>query len=484
MSTVPSDVSSYAPIRPAHHDRSWVLVPIIGIGSLVMGVAALVLPWQVAVGAMLAAVMLAAILRSAYIGLVASMAWLYVRPDEFVPGLHLLHMQKLMVLLVLAALFLNREKRTPLSRPAVLHTWALLAFFAVVGLSVVGAYWRGAALTTTEQVFRYVAFYLIALWLLNSVPRLSGYTWALIVASAWLAITTIKNYHAGMVVSSGDLERAAGTNVLFEDPNDLAAALIMALPFAYFAIWATKRRMAKVAGLLLIGALAYAVMLTGSRGGTLSFAALVPILVLRSPKRGWAFLGALLLTATFWFSASPQYRERILSIGQVVRSPEEDESVAVRRAAWAAGRQMFLDHPLIGAGAGNFEAAWAALYSDDTAKPYWKNSHSVYYQLAGELGLAGIVTWSLLIYAIFRDNRRLRRELRRCGQASGYVFLMSHATDCALVSLLVSGAFISILYHPLFFTVATVAACLRRLSLQTATAEEPAGEAICAVSAA
>jgi hypothetical protein len=81
--------------------------------AVALGFAALVVPWQAFLGLGLAALVLAAVMRSTYLGLLVAVWWMYIRPDEFVPGLSRLHMQKLLVLVILVALFMRRSERMP-----------------------------------------------------------------------------------------------------------------------------------------------------------------------------------------------------------------------------------------------------------------------------------------------------------------------------------------------------------------------------------
>lgn len=452
--------------------------------SLTLGIAALFVPWQVFAGMAVGAVVLAFAWRSAYIGLLVATAWVYVRPDEFVSGLHRLHMQKLLVFVVLAAMFMRRGERKPIFNPGASQTWALLAILAVVAVSVPFALWRGAAFGTLDRLMRYSVYYFVALALVIDIPRLRGYLWTLIGASAFLAFAALHSYNAGDVVLSGELQRAMGVNAMFQDPNDLAAAMTMALPLAYYSFWGAKSWLGRVFAVVTVAALIFGVMLTGSRAGTVAVAALSLLILLRTPRRGLVALCGTVMLVGFWFSASPEYRERILSIGKPSKEGREDPSVVIRREAWSAGRQMFKEHPLIGVGAGNFPNAWAQLYTDDLERPLWKNAHSIYYQLAGELGTAGILAWGALVFTVFRDNRRVRRRLRMMGHEDDYLRYVSYGVDAAMASLLLNGMFLSILYYPFVFTLASLTAVLTRLAHEAEPKSAEGRQELCVVSAA
>jgi len=469
---------------PWHHRAGFVGSAIVVL-SVALGIAALFVPWQVFAGLVLGAAVLGLAWRSAYIGLLVALAWVYVRPDEFVPGLHHLHMQKLLVFIVLAAMFMRRGERKPILSPGAAQTWALLGILAVVAASVPFAVWKGAAFSTLDRLVRYSVYYFVALALVIDIPRLRGYLWTLIGASAFLAFAALHNYRTGDVILSGELQRATGVNAMFEDPNDLAAAMTMALPLAYYSIWGAKSLAGRLFALATVAALVFGVVLTGSRSGTVTVAALSLLILWRTPRRGLVALCGAAMLIGFWFSASPQYRERILSIGKPGKEGQEDPSVVIRREAWAAGKQMFKEHPLIGVGAGNFPNAWAQLYTDELERPIWKNAHSIYYQLAGELGVVGIAAWGALVFTVFRDNRRVRRRLQRSGHGDGYLRYVTYGVDAALVSLLLNGVFLSILYYPFMFTLASLTAVLTRLTHDLGDVE-PAEERqeLCVVSAA
>ncbi|MGQ9525659.1 MAG: O-antigen ligase family protein [Armatimonadota bacterium] len=452
--------------------------------SIALGIAALFVPWQVFAGLVAGVVVLTLAWRSAYVGLLIATAWVYVRPDEFVPGLHHLHMQKVLVLVVLAAMFMKRDARKPIFGPGAAQTWALLGILAVVAASVPLALWKGAAFGTLDRLVRYSVYYFVALALVIDVPRLRGYVWTLISASAFLAVAAFHNYRTGDVVLSGELQRATGVNAMFQDPNDLAAAMTMALPLAYYSIWSAKSLAGRLTALGSAAVLVFGVVLTGSRSGTVTVALLYLLILCRTPRRGLVVLLGSAMLVGFWFGASPQYRERILSIGKPSKEGLEDPSVVIRREAWAAGRRMFWEHPLIGVGAGNFPNAWAELYTNELDRPFWKNAHSLYYQMAGELGVAGIAAWGVLVFTVFRDNRRVRRRLRQSGAGGDYLRYVTYGVDAGMISLLSNGLFLSILYYPFIFTLASLTAVLIRLSheLEVASAEER--QELCVASAA
>jgi probable O-glycosylation ligase (exosortase A-associated) len=448
--------------------------------AVALGFAALVVPWQAFLGLGLAALVLAAVVRSTYLGLLVAVWWMYIRPDEFVPGLSRLHMQKLLVLIILVALFMRRSERMPVFKPVAPQTWAILGILGAAALSVVFAVWKGGAFSILDRLVRYSVYYFVAVMLLKTEGRVCGYIWTVVFASALLAFSAIHNYHTGDVVVSGELQRATGANVLFQDPNDLAAAMAMGLPMAYFSIWAARSRSGKLFAAIAVAAMLFGIVFTGSRSGALSVAALFLFTLFVTPRRSLMALVGIVALAVLWFSASPEYKERILSIKQVVSGQSEDPSATIRRMAWDAGRRMFFEHPFIGVGAGNFPNVWATEYTDPGEKPLWKNAHSLYYQLASEQGVVGIAVWGYLVLSIFWSNRKTRKLLCALESRSSPLYFLSYSVDLALLSVLVSGVFVSILYYPFMFTLAAIAAAMDRVV--RASVGETGDTSACAVS--
>jgi O-antigen ligase len=362
--------------RPERARQLWTTA---GIGLTILVAVGLVtrLPLPVALAAGLAAVGAATAAAWPYAGLLLFVSLLFVRPEDFFPEL----VGMRLVLLIGSATFgawalRSLSARRPLRWSPTLG-WAL-AFAAITLASMVPV--PAAMAEGATQVARLIMLLVLVTQLVDSTARLAAFSATLVALSAWLAGVALFNYYTGHGFLSPQGFRACGTGT-FADPNDTALALVPALPLALAGLldgrrWATRLAAAAAAGLLL-----WAIYLTNSRGGMLALGGtLLVFAVLRSGARGAALGGALLL-ALLLFGPS-----RMSSLWTA------DDASYTRTGLWAFGLQLFLAHPVLGVGKGEFTR-----YHELTA-------HNSFILALAELGLGGAICWVALFGTTLRRS--------------------------------------------------------------------------------
>jgi O-antigen ligase len=226
--------------------------------------------------------------------------------------------------------------------------------------------------------------------------------------------------------------RAYGT---LGQPNSFAAYLNMAWPLGLALALATTRIAVRKlfrshAGSIVLalvlwmvtGILLAALVASFSRGAWLGAAigGLGMLLALggRSARVGLvvAGLALLLVLGGTQFLPAP-IATRLTSITSAVQLFDPN-SVAVTPANFAvvermaqvwAGWKMFLAHPLLGVGPGNYTAA----YQEFTAGPWFASrghAHNYYLQIAAEAGVLGLVAYLILLGSIVRALYQGRRH--------------------------------------------------------------------------
>jgi putative inorganic carbon (hco3(-)) transporter len=175
-----------------------------------------------------------------------------------------------------------------------------------------------------------------------------------------------------------------------------------------------------VTGLLLLGLFA-----SYSRGGWIGAIAALGALALVAGRRtaslaGVALLLALLIGLLGAFSVLPPAltdrlqtitsNVRVFDASEVVVTPD-NFAIVERMAHWQAGWRMFLDHPLLGVGAGNFNTAYPHYYVGR-----WEvsqgHAHNYYIHALAESGILGLLSYIVLIGAMLREALRARWRLR------------------------------------------------------------------------
>jgi O-antigen ligase len=233
----------------------------------------------------------------------------------------------------------------------------------------------------------------------------------------------------------GRFMRAYGT---FEQPNPFAGylgliipvALGMALTLAIFRDRGVDRRerlwelavTGLAAGTLV--ALLAALLMSWSRGAWLGVGAALVVTVVVQSRRAFVVsaVAAFLLTFVLLLSSinviPEAIAERFSGIGDYfgvfdVRGVKVDDAnyaIVERMAHWQAAMEMFVDHPALGVGFGNYEVVYPAY-----ALPRWSDplghAHNYYLNVAAEAGLVGLVTYLFLWGAALWQGWRAVRTL-------------------------------------------------------------------------
>ncbi|HLZ22578.1 MAG TPA: O-antigen ligase family protein [Ktedonobacterales bacterium] len=280
---------------------------------------------------------------------------------------------------------------------------ALVAYLTVVCLSLVVATSRAGTLKEIVKWSEVLAVTAATLWLARRSGRLRLIAWAMIGAGVAQALLG----YAQWVVATGDLGpggasiRVFGT---FAQPNPFAGYLNLSLPLALalvvFGDDARERWVAGAASVLLLGAQA----LADSRGGLLGLSAAVVTLAVvgwhRERLAGWTLLIGVPAAIVAWVThiipvriedaVLRQFRVNdVLHSGQVTPA---NYSTAERLAHWVAGLRMFAAHPILGVGAGNYNAAYARFAAADWPEPLG-HAHNYYINVAAETGALGLLTF-------------------------------------------------------------------------------------------
>ncbi len=272
---------------------------------------------------------------------------------------------------------------------------------------------------------------------------------ALIVTAAAMSavslvqVTTgkLENFLGGMVaVQSGNIygeitmPRASGPPV--SDPNFYARILLVGIPLAAGLAINERRRSRKLAYWALAALISGGTLVTYSRGAMFALFAMcgLMVLALRVKPRHMA---ALALAGIMVIALLPRaMSERVLTVEALVSSDEQpvrvDSSVAKRKLLYGVAIRMFDEHLLGGVGAGNFNQHYDTLANQvGMAERDWgvpgspQFPHGLYFEIASETGLLGLLTFlgaagAAFLY-LWGARRRLldRGETGRAAIASG-----------------------------------------------------------------
>jgi O-antigen ligase len=324
-------------------------------------------------------------------------------------------------LLALALSWLLYERRLYLGG---MLGWTLLCLFALVGLSSTWSYWPKYSFDAFIDGLKYLAVFFVVANVVDSRERLATTVAVLGFASLFPAFGAIWSYYHGEHLVEGD--RAAWIGI-FGNPNDLAYHLVVGLALMLAAREHMGRRW-RVVGLVALAPVAYALVLTRSRGGMFAACVVVAMWLLRSLRRAPLFVGAAVaLACVLMVGPSNPWRTRTAS--STVHG--EDVSARGRVDAWRTGVNMAKQRPFTGVGAGAFVIAWPDFAPGDAGPA--RTEHNTFIQLVSELGVGGLALFvTALLVSVLGLSRPARIDRDLQGYARGVQFGMAGFALCSL----------------------------------------------------
>ena len=288
---------------------------------------------------------------------------------------------------------------------------ALLAYLGVIILSLAVAFSRPPVLKEIVKWTEVATLVALTYWVACTPRRVRLVIWALIAAGLAEALLGYIQWmiSAGAAGPGGDTIRVLGT---FGQPNPYSGylnfALLPAIALTLFGRDVRERWVAGAASMLLLGAQ----VLANSRGGMIGLAAGLVVIVVVGLRRErlaalLAAIGVPLLLVAWLAHLIParitdgllrQLRINDVSINGQLN--DSNYSTMERLAHWLAGLSMFRAHPLLGVGAGNYDAAYPQ-YGDLANWPEGLGqAHNYYINVAAETGSIGLLVFLALIVVL------------------------------------------------------------------------------------
>jgi O-antigen ligase len=366
---------------------------------------------------------------------------------------------------------MGKDRRRSLAQLRHPITTCALVLLALVALSVPFSIYPRLSLTFLYDDFAktIVLFVVVAgsVRSLMDVRRLSF---------VFLLSATI--YSAVMIVQTGGVGEERLAEAYTYDANDIALLIVTTLPFAFFGIVSARRLPARLFAVFALLVNAVVFVKTGSRGGFLAGCVLLVFFALlnRATSRGARLLivgtvvGLMAIVGPAWYWSQMR----------TISDPGQDyntTSLTGRKAVWTRGIRYMLSRPVTGVGASCFPTAEGKLsgfgqqFAAEGRGWKWSTAHNSFIQAGAELGVPGLITFSLLLYQVFRTFFRVsRRTLPRRGRGGREVAGLAFAGASAVVGFVAAGFFLSQAYSSILFTLAGLA-----LGLEKVTRAAPLG---------
>lgn len=206
------------------------------------------------------------------------------------------------------------------------------------------------------------------------------------------------------------------------DANRFAQILMMALPLALVLGMTARSRLAALISYGSALVVLAGIFVTYSRGGFLTLAVLavlmVPMRLIRLRHLVGLVVAGLLLAPV----VAPGYTQRMLSIGGVAElfgstEAEADGATRGRTTEMLSALAAYVEHPILGVGPGQYMPYYSIYYQSlpeisIREIAHERRAHSLYLELAAELGTVGLVVFLLIPLLLLRDLRALRLALQ------------------------------------------------------------------------
>jgi putative inorganic carbon (HCO3(-)) transporter len=364
-------------------------------------------------------------LAAAYLGLLIFMFVYFARPEDWVPGLSQVPFAKLSGILALVALACSISQFRQRIPREVFFLFLLVGQLFIS--SLFSPVWRGGAMAMTLDFSKLLLIIPLIIGTVTTPRRLRLLLFSQAVSVAAIAAVVILKGH----LLGGRLEGVLAG--MYADPNDLALAIILSIPFCLALFFLSGTVINKIFWSASMLMMVYAVFLTGSRGGFAALIVVVAICLWEFAIRGhrrYLLLLAGVAGVVLWQFAGGTMVERLRG----TFDPNDDSTPAYASAQ--ARQQLFWrsieitkEHPLFGVGPGNFPQV----------SGLWHTTHNSLTLLSSEAGIPALILYMMILWCGFRNLRTAIRLTR--GQSEGSILV--RATYASFCGYLVGSLFLS-----------------------------------------
>lgn len=387
------------------------------------------------------------------------------RLTELIPGAANLPLAKVVFVLALVVVLLERKRSVPIPLYRVPMARTAVALYLLAVASVLFSIWRSFTLqTVTDSLLTVFASFLVTIAALPNWPSIKRLLRSLVYAGAILAVTGLAQFAGGRFEVSESY-----------DPNDLAYVLVTVVPLA-IGLGMVAVGVRKLLWFLGAGLLVFVALLTQSRGGLVALSAVGAFLVWKPfPRRagqesvrsasGHFVRNAVIVAAlagTAWAFLPDDARQRFESLFAISADYNVDVSNETGRLAlWKRGITAAVKRP-IGYGAGNFSAV------DGAYGGRYKAAHNSFLLVLVELGVLGLFLFLRMYFLAWRTLRPPQSANAPASESPPCreMRILEHAIKGALIGTISAGFFLSQTYSNVLWLTFGAVAALSSLSAE------------------
>jgi putative inorganic carbon (HCO3(-)) transporter len=305
---------------------------------------------------------------------------------------------------------------------------------------------------------------LVTAFLLTSKERIHALVWIMALSLGYFGVKG-----GGFTVftaGSGHVLGPQGTAIA--DNNTLAAGLVVMLPLMNYLRMQSQHRIVRIGLAASLVLTMFSIVGSYSRGALLGLLAISVFLWLKSKQKFLAAIVLPVLVGSVILFMPPDWLARMHTID----SSQADGSVAGRYDIWRSAWLMATHRPLTGAGfMGPYDNAVVNYFNPGHGA---RAVHSIYLEVLGEHGFPTFFVWLAITGSALLAAHRIIKRARGVPELAWCVDL-ARMSQVSVVGYLVAGAFLSLSYWDVYFTVLVTVAAAEQHVRQALGETAPAG---------
>lgn len=349
--------------------------------------------------------------------------------------------------LTLVSLLLSKEKkdfpRTPATIILVIFcAWMTFTSFFALEPDLVWREWN--------RVIKTMFMIFVSFMVLNNEKDLKHYVW---VVALSLGIYGLKG---GLFVlaSGGNFKVYGPDGSYIAENNSMALALVATLPLIWYLRNQAKNKWLSLLMLAMTIATAIAAVGSYSRGALVGGAAMLGFLWLKSKNKMGTGVAVIIMVVLVALVMPEQWFARMDTINEY----KEDGSAMGRINAWYFAVNV-ATHNVLGGGFNVFSPRQFMTYAPNPLD--YHVAHSIYFQVLGDHGFAGLILFLVLMICAWRTGTRV---IKFCGNAAELKWAsdLAKMTQVCIIGYAVSGAFLSLAYFDLYYNFIVILVALEK----------------------
>lgn len=289
-----------------------------------------------------------------------------------------------------------------------------------------------------EELLKNLIFAITLMLLIQHNPDrgLQASFWALMLSGLLMGGVSVFQYLTHTFESDfGGLAQAAeqhlsGTVQTFRisgpigDPNFFAQILLVIVPLSIDRLMHAKAPLIRILAFMVFCSTFFSILFTFSRGALVGLGGMLALVLINHRPSKWMMITGLLLTLISLCFLPERYLDRLTSLFDAIGSSGSvvvEDSLRGRISELVSGLLMFMEHPLVGVGLGNYPVEYQdyARQLGYDSRHTERHAHNMFLEWIAETGLFGGIALTAVIWMMFKRMRLGHQALLLQGDLDG-----------------------------------------------------------------